>query len=274
MKHRRIILGLAAVLAAALLVPAAASAKPFEVSRDVGVYAGANTNNGLGVVKAGETVDVQCWAKGQSIGGYAIWDRVKVRNISGYVHDKYVEMPGGNSPAANRIPNCNSGGGGSGGGGTLPEPQPGKRCIARRWIQYLAHVPGEPKGPDHNWDAIYSAAWTPKFCPRGNGDVIPSGKPDVRGLTNPFDAAKNLDFQLGEADERGDGRVVTYRPRLRVCPPAKAPGICFTAARMKMIATLTPSGIRIDRSVATTTLGRRFFFGFLGWRHKPQNRAG
>ena len=74
-------------LAIALLVPAAAHAKGFEVSRDVGVYAGANTSKGIGTIRAHQLAQVECWTTGQRIQGYSIWDRVKYRGLTGYVHD-------------------------------------------------------------------------------------------------------------------------------------------------------------------------------------------
>jgi hypothetical protein len=45
-------------LAFALLLPAAANAKNFNVSRDVGVYAGANVSKGIGVIRNGGTANV------------------------------------------------------------------------------------------------------------------------------------------------------------------------------------------------------------------------
>jgi endonuclease/exonuclease/phosphatase family metal-dependent hydrolase len=111
MTTRRTLTAVAAVLAAALLLPAAASAKAFSVSRDVGVYRAPNTASGIGVVKSGGQVNVQCWTRGQAVGGYPIWDRIDYRGGSAYVHDRYVEMPGAGSPAAAGIPECAGQGG-------------------------------------------------------------------------------------------------------------------------------------------------------------------
>jgi uncharacterized protein YraI len=82
-------------LAFALLVPAAAHAQGFEVSRDIGVYAGATTKSkGIGTIRAHQLAQVECWTTGQPVLGYAIWDRVKYRGLTGYVNDKYVELGG------------------------------------------------------------------------------------------------------------------------------------------------------------------------------------
>jgi hypothetical protein len=264
MQHRRIILGLAAVLAAALLVPSAASARPFKVSHDVGVYAGTNsTSKGLATVKAGGTVDVQCWTTGQSIGGYAIWDRVSVRNISGYVHDKYVEMPNKTSPAANGIPQCKGGG--------QPAPKPGSaRCAAlsKAWIQYLAVVNDADRFKSENWFSLVRVKWAPRFCPRGNsGDYSIEGTPEVREFKNPVNFF--TEFEPGEGVQSADGKRIVYDGRLRAC----ALGVCGTAGRTRIIATLTSQGVRIDRSVHTLELGENLSGDHLGWRHKQDQEG-
>jgi hypothetical protein len=273
MTHRRIILALTAIVAAALLVPAAASARPFKVSHDVGVYAGtSSTSKGLATVKSGGTVDVQCWTTGQSIGGYAIWDRVSVRNISGYVHDKYVEMPNKTSPAANGIPRC------KGGGQPAPAPKPGPgRCVGQKWTQYLAEVlPNpDPKGVE-GWSSWYRVRWTATFCPVGNGDYRFEGTPEVREYTNRLSALKALDFQLGEPDPSPDRTRVLYEPRLRICPLTKhLPGACFTGAKMRMMVRLIGGRVRFDRSVVTTKPGLSVMTpNHLGWRHKQDQGKG
>ena len=105
MTGRRTVTALAAVLAATLLVPAASAAKEFPVSRDVGVYRAPALGSGIGVAKARTEVNVQCWTRGQAVGGYPIWDRIDHRSGSAYVHDRSVEMPGG-SPAGAGVPEC------------------------------------------------------------------------------------------------------------------------------------------------------------------------
>jgi Prokaryotic phospholipase A2 len=101
---------LAVALAAMLAVPAAATAKLYPMSRDVGVYRAPNTGSGIGVVKSGGQVDVQCWIRGQAVGGYDVWDRIVHRGRTAYVHDRYVEMPSG-SPGASGVPECTGQGG-------------------------------------------------------------------------------------------------------------------------------------------------------------------
>lgn len=101
------IAGLATAIAVLAVLPSAASAAQYPVSRDVGVYRAPTTaSQGLGVIKARNRVDVQCWTRGQSIGGYAVWDRIPFNGGSAYVHDKYVEIPGGRSPQQAGIQQC------------------------------------------------------------------------------------------------------------------------------------------------------------------------
>ena len=113
--HRRvarsalIVLALAALWAA--LAPAA-HAKPFQVSRDVGVYRTPDLKAGLGVIQARRTVDVKCWVNGQPVGGYAVWDQIAFPAVPGgiaYVHDKFVQMPHKTHPRDNDIPQCPDG---------------------------------------------------------------------------------------------------------------------------------------------------------------------
>jgi lysophospholipase L1-like esterase len=96
----------------AALAPAA-QAKLFPVSRDVGVYRTPDLKSGLGVIKAGKPVNVQCWVNGQSVGGYAVWDQIAFPAVPGgiaYVHDKFVQMPRKTHPRDNGIPSCPGGG--------------------------------------------------------------------------------------------------------------------------------------------------------------------
>jgi hypothetical protein len=258
MKHRRIILGLAAALAAALLVPSAASARPLKVSRDVGVYAGANTSKALGVVKAGETVDVQCWTTGQSIGGYAIWDLVKVRNISGYVHDKYVEIPGGKSPEEASIRIC-----GSAGQPAPSQPNPGPaRCQAATWTRYLSVPESITK------DSYFRVTWSPRFCPRGgSGDYsVEFADPDV----HRFGPAtfSGLELDLDKAIVRSDGRRATVSGRVRQCLGGKFSGVCFTAARVKLAVGLGKRVSFFAPHVNTNKAGRRLFGASMTWTTK------
>lgn len=111
MRTTRTIATLAALLAAISAVPAAAAAKAFPVSRDVGVYSAPNLGSGIGVIKAGREVNVQCWIRGQAVGGYRIWDRIDHRGGTAYVHDRFVEMPGAGSPADAGVPECAGQGG-------------------------------------------------------------------------------------------------------------------------------------------------------------------
>jgi hypothetical protein len=257
---------LVSALALALLLPAAANAKQFNVSRDVGVYADANTGKGLGVIDAGKPVDVQCWRNGQSVQGYAIWDRIAFDGGTAYVHDKYVEMPNG-SPEAEGIPECPAGG--QSPAEPEPEPEP-SRCVRTKWVHYLAiasrHVTPVVVGPDEHWQSPFHASWKVRFCPRGDsGDYTITGRPDVRER-GPYSLLVN--FELGEGDESDDGRRVVYAPKVRACPAA----ICFTAARVRLIATLTGDGIRIDRSVETRDSWRNTFGDYFAWRHKPDQK--
>jgi hypothetical protein len=253
-------------LALVLLIPAAANAETFNVSRDVGVYADANVSRGLGVIEAGKPVNVQCWTNGQPIQGYPIWDRITFNGRIAYVHDKYVEM-GGGSPQANGIPNCNSGG--QPPAQPKPTPKPARCVTAGTWVQYLADV--DPASEDaagnhypESWDSPFRVKWAPKFCPRGNsGDYTISGTPEIREM-GPYGLILNL--EPGEGVESPDGRRITYTPRLRACPA----GICFTAARVRLLATLTGGGVRIDRSVETLDGWRSLEGNFFGWRHKDK----
>jgi hypothetical protein len=249
---------------ALMLLPAAASAQPFPVSRDVGVYRTPDLSKGVGVIKAHETVNVECWTNGPAVGGYPIWDRI-IGHPSGtaYVHDRYVEMPNRSGPAANKIPNCNDGGGG-GGGGTPPAPTP---CVAGTWHEYLVNLTGKHRD---RWAPLYSVHWTARFCPRSGGDFNVEGAPVFQEQANPFEWIKAIELQRGEAEPSSDGRRVTYRARVKICPSTKFGGICVTAGRLQVIASLVGNRVRFDRVVETLPNGRRILFNtLLGFRHKP-----
>jgi hypothetical protein len=246
---------LVGALALALLVPAAANAKPYPVSRDVGVYTSPDLKNGVGVVKAHETVDVQCWRYGQSVGGYNVWDQIKRNGGTYYVHDKYVEM--GGSPQSNGIQQC----------GKKPpsqgQPAPGQ-CIAGDWKQYLAYI--EKSLPD-KWGSMYRFKWSIRFCPRAGGGYTVEGKPDVREFANWVTALGEL--QLGEAEINSNGDTVTYRPRWRICPVKVIDiDVCATGANMRVIARVTGNKVRFDRVVHTLGPGSTRIGGWVGWRHK------
>jgi uncharacterized protein YraI len=246
-------------LAFALLVPAAAHAKGFEVSRDIGVYAGPTTKSkGIGTIRARQLAQVECWTTGQPVLGYSIWDRVKYRGLTGYVHDKYVEM--GGSHKDNGIENCKD--------AAQSDPD---RCVGRTESHYLARIfPVIKKGVPQGWDSWYRLKWTVAFCPRGKGDYVVSGTPEIReypSINNGLSLVKALDLQVGEAHPTPDGRKVVYNPRLMICLPGKFPGACATYATMRVMARLQGKRARIDRSVVTTGLGRAHLHGeYLGWR--------
>jgi endonuclease/exonuclease/phosphatase family metal-dependent hydrolase len=147
MSSRRTITALAPVLTAALLLPAAAAASSFPVSRNVGVYSAPDTSSGVGVVKAGRTVDVQCWTNGQAVGGYPVWDRISYGSGTAYVHDKYVQMPNGDSPGANGIPQC----GATGGFGSTNRRERADAILAKDYGSFIAVKRSRPR--PFNWSS-------------------------------------------------------------------------------------------------------------------------
>jgi hypothetical protein len=166
----------------------------------------------------------------------------------------------GGSPKANGIPNCKD--------ATQSDPD---RCVGREESHYLARIaPVIKKGVPQGWDSWYRLKWTVSFCPRGNGDYVVTGNPEIRefpSINNGLSLAKALDFQLGEAHATPDGRKVVYNPRLMICLPGSLPGTCATYATMRVLARLQGKRARIDRSVVTTGLGRAHLHGeYLGWR--------
>jgi hypothetical protein len=258
---------LAVTAAAVLIAPSVASAKIVTVSREVGLYATPDTSKPIRTIPPNTRVDVQCYTRGQSIGGYAVWDKIKNGNNGfAYVHDKYVEMQNKSGPDKNGIDSCD---GTEPPSATSPKPTPG-RCVGRTWPQYLSLIRQGPSGTE-SWTSWYRVEWTAKFCPVGNGDYRFEGTPEVREYTNRFAAIKALDFQLGEAHPTPDSTRVVYNPRLRMCPLTKhLPGACFTAASMRMMVSLVNGQVRFDRSVVTTQ-GARLVLrpnGYLGWRDK------
>jgi hypothetical protein len=113
----------------------------FPVSRDVGVYSAPNTSAGLSVIKAHSRVDVQCWTTGQAVDGYPIWDRTSYRGRTAYVHDKYVQIPGGSSPGGYGIPRC----GASGGFGWTHLKERADAILAKDYRSFIAVKRSRPK---------------------------------------------------------------------------------------------------------------------------------
>ena len=107
--------------------------------------------------------------------------------------------------------------------------------------------------------------WSARICPRSNGDYTFEGRPATRELTTPY-ALTSMELDFGEADMSGDGKRVEYNPRLRVCPVEKIVHVCFTAAKLKIIATLTGNRIRFDRVAETTREWHHVLATDFGWR--------
>jgi len=211
MNCRRAIVSLGAALVVALVVPGAASAKVFTVSRDVGVYKQPNLSpgSGVGVIKAGKPVNVECWTNGQAVGGYAIWDRI-VGHPSGvaYVHDRYVEMPNGGSPQAN-VPRCPAGGFSP---VTPSQPRPGTCVHGGFEEQYLSAK--RVLNPDASLTRV---TFEPRLCRESDGWVLRQ-PPELKqtntgglsGLGIEFSAPRRL---------AADGSTWEYHGRLRKCIP-------------------------------------------------------
>jgi hypothetical protein len=146
---RRTVTLLAVVLAAAVVLPATASAQLFPVSRDVGVYSALNLGSGIGVIKSGSQVDVQCWTSGPEVGGYSVWDRIDYRGGTAYVHDRYVEMPDG-SPAASGVPAC------AGQGGLVNWRKLADGILAKDYRTFMKDRPGlraNPPTSELDWNS-------------------------------------------------------------------------------------------------------------------------
>jgi Prokaryotic phospholipase A2 len=136
MTARRTIATFAVLLAATLAGPAVAAAKAFPVSRDVGVYRATSLGSGIGVIKARTWVEVQCWTRGQVVGGYSVWDRINYRGGSAYVHDRYVEM-GADTPGEAGVPEC-----GVGAGGLVDWRKLADGILAKDYRSFMRSKPG------------------------------------------------------------------------------------------------------------------------------------
>jgi hypothetical protein len=225
----RIIGGLAAALVVALLLPAAASAKTYPVSRDVGVYSKPDLSTGVGVIKAGRSVNVDCWTTGPAVAGYAIWDRI-VGHPSGvaYVHDRYVEMPKG-SPQAEGIPQCPAGGG-------QPSKPPVNTCVRGDYAErYLSAK--RPLAPDHSYVRL---TWHPRMCLRTDGwelqpglELADTGAGDNTGIGLELSAPR----PVGSASYEYHGRIRHCIP-LTIGYSVRGVSIGFTGSGCNTIGTI------------------------------------
>jgi hypothetical protein len=71
----------------------------------------------------------------------------------------------------------------------------------------------------------------PAVLPRGKGDYIVSGTPEVREyptLDHGLILLDATEFRLGEPEPTGDGTKVVYNPRLLACAPGRFAGACVT----------------------------------------------
>jgi hypothetical protein len=193
----------ATVTSAAVLIGASsADSKVFTVSRDVTLYAKPNTTEPLRSYPAGGRVDVRCYTKGQPIDGYSVWDRIRNGNDGfAYVHDKYVEMPGGKGPAEMRIPSC------GGGGEALPEV--GTCARGPFTARYLSETPDF--SPDHSYAKV---TWHPRMCVDSDGWVLRQ-PPEIERM--PAGGVGGIGVELESV--RLDGATASYHGQIQSCMP-------------------------------------------------------
>lgn len=198
----RRMLAAALTVAAVLIAPSIANAKIFTVSQDVMLYATPDTSKPLRPYPAGGRVDVRCYTKGQAIGGYAVWDRIKNGNNGfAYVHDKYVEMPGGKGPAQMGIDSC--------GDTEAPLPPVGTCARGDRVVRYLSER--EDFLPDHSYTKI---TWLPRMCVESDGWVLRQ-LPDIDSM--PAGDIGGIGIELESVDL--NGATASYHGQIKSCVP-------------------------------------------------------
>jgi hypothetical protein len=195
-------LAAALTVAAVLIAPSIASAQIFTVSQDVKLYETPDTSKPIRSYPAGGRVDVRCWTKGQAIGGYAVWDRIKNGNNGfAYVHDKYVEMPGGKSPAQMGIDSC----------GDTGEPLPPVGTCARgdRVVRYLSER--LPLQRDHSYAKL---TWLPRMCVDSDGWTVRQA-PELDTMSAGSSFGIGVELEANDID----GPTASYHGQIMNCVP-------------------------------------------------------
>jgi hypothetical protein len=194
-------LAAAITVAAVLIAPSVASAKIFRVSRDVGIYATADKSKLIRTIPPNTRVDVRCYQRGESVDGYAVWDRIRNGNDGfAYVHDKYVEMPNKTGPAANGIVSCDG-----------PPKQPAVGTCAKgdfltRYLSERLRVL-----PDHSFTKL---TWQPRMCLQNDGWIVRS-EPKLTSLA----AGNAISIGVELEGVRVDGNTARYHGQIRQCLP-------------------------------------------------------
>jgi hypothetical protein len=212
--HGRCMLAAALTVAAVLIAPSIANAKIFTVSQDVTIYAEPNTSKPLRPYPAGGRVDVRCYTKGQSIDGYAVWDRIKNGNDGfAYVHDKYVEMQNGGDPAANGVISCD---------GNETKPPVGTCVKGGFSTRYLSEVRNNQ--PDHSYAKL---TWEPRMCLQTDGWRLVQ-TPELKAMPAGGTLGIGVEFE----GVRHNGPRASYHGQIVQCLPFSIgyKGIGFTGS--------------------------------------------
>ena len=231
------LLAVAVTAAAVLIAPSVASAEIFTVSRDVTLYATPDTSKPLRPYPAGGRVDVRCWTKGQSIGGYAVWDRIRNGNDGfAYVHDKYVEIPGGKSPEEHGIESC---------GGSAAPPAQGNCVRGGFTTRYLSER--LRLLPDHSFTKL---TWQPLMCRDGSNWVLRT-EPKLNSLPAGDAIAIGLDLEAA----RVSGSTASYHGQIRQCVPFSISysGIGFSGSGCGSVGTVDISATVKNGRIGTPT---------------------
>jgi hypothetical protein len=215
-----------------LIAPSVASATIFTVSRETPIYAAANTSSKkLRTIPARTRVDVRCYQRGENIGGYDIWDRMKNGNDGfGYVHDKHVEMPNGR-PDQNGIISCD---------GNPPLPPVGTCARGDRVVRYLSER--EDFLPDHSYTKV---TWLPRMCADSDGWAL-RVEPDIDSM--PAGEVGGIGIELESHDLNGP--TASYHGQIQACQPFSISynGIgfggnaCRSVGTVDIAATVGPDG--------------------------------
>ena len=228
-------LAAAIALAAMLIAPSVASAKIFTVSRDVTIYETADRSNPLRTYPAGGRVDVRCYAKGEAIDGYAVWDRIRNGNDGfGYVHDKYVEMPNGGDPAANGIISCD---------GSEPLPPVGTCARGPFITRYLSEK--VPVLADHSHAKL---TWQPRMCRDSDGWVL-RNEPKLNAMA----AGEFFGIGVDLDAVRVEGETASYHGQIKLCQQNSISykGVSFSASSCRSVGTVDIAATVRNGKIAT-----------------------
>lgn len=223
-------------LAAVLIAPSVASADIFTVSRDVTIYETPDRSKPLREYKAGGRVDVRCYAKGESIDGYAVWDRIRNGNDGfGYVHDKFVEMRNGGSPADNGIESCD-------GPAKPPVGTCAKGSFVTRFLSERLRVIA-----DHSYTKL---TWQPRMCLQSDGWILRS-EPKLTSLAAGNAVAIGIELE----GARVDGETARYHGQIRQCLPFSISysGIGFSGSACGSVGTVDIAATVKDGKIGTPT---------------------